>query len=334
MISKEEIAAADKEDMLGSISSLKSQVREGLKLAEGIKAIGEVDDIIVSGMGGSALPGEVLKSLLSDSKISVTVSREYRLPAWANRKTLVFAISYSGNTEESIESYRDALKKSCNLIVIAAGGKLIELAKKQNVPFIKVPKPFEGFQPRAAIGHLFFSMLGVLMNSKIVADYTPAIEGMIKALDADRYKENAMSLAEEIAGKIPIIYTSQRLAAAGYKWKIAFNENAKTHAFCNVYPEQNHNEINAFVNFKAQYHVIMLSDDDDHKQVKKRMKITKELYRKKGVNVTEIAVKGENPLSKLFSAILIGDLAAFYLAVKYNTDPTPVAMVEDLKKQI
>jgi glucose/mannose-6-phosphate isomerase len=334
MISKEEIADIDKEDMLGSIATLQKQVKEGLKLASDIRVLDEIDDIIVAGMGGSALPGEVLKSLLIDSKIRVTVSKDYKLPEWAGKKTLVFAVSYSGNTEESIASYRDAMKKSCQIVAMASGGKLEELAKKQKVSFIKLPHPFKGFQPRAGIGFMFFAILGVLMNSRIVPDMKNDIEKTEKALDAAKYRENAMDLAEQIEGKIPLIYTSEKLAGAGYKWKIAFNENAKTHAFFNVYPEQNHNEINAYENIDGKFQVIFLSNDTDHIQVKKRMKITKELYKKKGVDVTEIAIKGDSMLTKLFTAVMIGDLVAYYLAMKYKTDPTPVPMVEDLKKKL
>jgi glucose/mannose-6-phosphate isomerase len=138
MISEEEIKNIDKEDMLGSISTLQRQVNGGLKLASEIRVPEEVDDIIVAGMGGSALPGEVLKSLLIDSKIRITVCKDYKLPAWADKKTLVFVISYSGNTEETIASYRDALKKNCQVIAIASGGKLQQLARKQETPFIRV----------------------------------------------------------------------------------------------------------------------------------------------------------------------------------------------------
>lgn len=334
VITKDEIDAIDQEKMFDSIASLQKQVKEGLKLAENIRILEEVDDIIVSGMGGSCLHGEVLKSLLINTKTRVTLSKDYKLPEWANKRTLVFATSYSGNTEESIYSYRDAIKKGCIIVAMASGGKLAELAKNDGTTFIKLPKPFEGFQPRAGLGYLFFAMLGVLQNSRIVPDMTKDIDKTINALDVKRYNDKAMNLAENIADKVPIIYTSEKLAAAGYKWKIAFNENAKTHAFFNVYPEQNHNEINAYINIEAHYHIIMLSNDDDHPQIKKRMKITKALYKKKNVPVTEIAIKGDSMLTKIFSAMMIGDLVAYYVAIKYATDPTPVAMVEDLKKQI
>jgi len=334
VITKDEIDAIDQEKMYDSIASMHNQIKDGLKLAENIRILEEVDDIIIAGMGGSCLHGEILKSLFIDSKLRITLVKDYALPAWAGKRTLVFATSYSGNTEEALYCYRDATKKGCIIVAMASGGKLQQNAKKNETTFIKLPKPFEGFQPRAGIGYLFFAMLGVLQNSRIIPDMTKDIDKTIRALNPERYKEKAMELAEHIADKVPIIYTSAKLAAAGYKWKISFNENAKTHAFFNVYPEQNHNEINAYINLEAHYHVVFLSNDNDHPQIKKRMKITKALYQKKNVPVTEIAIKGDSMLTKIFSAIMIGDLVALFVAVKYATDPTPVAMVEDLKKDL
>jgi glucose/mannose-6-phosphate isomerase len=334
MLTKEEIQAVDKEGMLGSIATLHSQITGGLKISSGIRVPDEVDDIIVVGMGGSGLPGEILKSLFYGTKKKITVIKDYKIPEWAGKKTLVFAISYSGNTEETLNAYMEATRKNCVIVAISAGGKLEDIAKKKDTVFIKVPKPFPEFQPRAAIGYLFFAMLGVLQNSRLIPDMTQDIAKTERAMHVEKYQEKAEDLAEHLVGKIPIIYTSEKLAAAGYKWKIAFNENAKTHAFFNVYPEMNHNEINAYINIKGDYHIIMLSNDDDHAQVRKRMRITKELYMKMGIPVTEIAVKGYSLLTKLFSAIMIGDLAAYYLAIKYKTDPTPVHMVESLKKKL
>ncbi len=331
MAEKEDI---DKSDMHGSIAGLHKQVREGLRLADGIKILGDVDNIIISGMGGSALPGLVLQNVLADTKLKVHVSRDYKLPEWANNKTLVFAVSYSGNTEEAISSYQDARKKSCKVVVLASGGKLKEIAKKQKVEFIKVPHPFEGFQPRAGIGYMFFAILGVLINSHIVKGIDEDIEKTINALHSDEIDSQAQEIAEKLFEKIPIIYTSERLSSAGYKWKIAFNENSKTPAFCNVFPEMNHNEMNGYVNHQGPLFVIMISNDNDHSQVKKRMKITKELIKKQGIPVMELRMKGDSIMTKLFTAILLGDFTAYYLALKYEIDPTPVEMVEHLKKML
>ncbi len=334
MAKEEEANSVDKEDMRGSIAGLYKQVRDGLKLAEGVKVLGEFDDIIVAGMGGSGLPGRILHNVLIDTKTRVTTINDYKLPEWANTKTLVFAVSYSGNTEETISAYQFARKKGCRVVAIASGGKLKEIARKQDVTFIKMPHPFEQFQPRAGVGYMFFAILGVLINSHIVKGMKEDIEKTIKALMDSRIEGQAEEIAEKLVDKLPIIYTSERLAAAGYKWKIAFNENAKTPAFCNVFPEMNHNEMNGYVNHKGPLFVIMLSSDDDPVQVKKRMKITKELIKKQGIPVMELRMKGDSLMTKIFSAILLGDFTAYHLALKYEIDPTPVDMVEHLKKML
>lgn len=326
--------AIDRSDMHGSIASVHKQVHEGLKLAEGIKVIGEFDDIIITGMGGSALPGLVLQNVLIDSKVKIHINRDYSLPEWAGKRTLVFAISFSGNTEETLSSYQDARKKGCKTIAIASGGKLKEMASSHNTPFIKIPKPFEMFQPRAGIGYLFFSILAVLMNSHVIRGLDYDIDKTVKTLMNEKIDEEAQQIAEKLVDKVPVIYASERLSSAAYKWKIAFNENAKTPAFCNVFPELNHNEMNGYINHRGPLFVIMLSNDDDHPQVRKRMKITKELIKKQGVPVLELAMKGDSLMTKIFSAIMLGDFTAYYLALKYGTDPTPVQMVEDLKKML
>ncbi len=321
----------DKENMLEAIKSLKNQINKGLELGTGVKLKNKPQEIIIAGMGGSALPGEVLKSVFIDSDLKITISKDYQIPKWANQNTLVFAISYSGNTEETVSAFENAIKNNCEIVVIASGGKLEELAKENDTKLIKVPT---GLQPRAAIGYLFFILLKVLQENNLVPDLTKEIAETKTALDLEKHQVKAKEIAEKLIDKIPIIYTSENLAAVGYKWKISFNENAKAHAFCNVYPEMNHNEINAYVNIKGDFHVLILTNNTDHPQNQKRMQITKALYEKQGVPVTEIPIQGNSLLEKIFAGIMLGDLVAYFLAIKYKTDPTPVKMVEDLKNQL
>ncbi|MBU4283816.1 MAG: bifunctional phosphoglucose/phosphomannose isomerase, partial [Nanoarchaeota archaeon] len=134
--------------------------------------------------------------------------------------------------------------------------------------------------------------------------------------------------------KIPLIYASERMGVVAYRWKTQFNENAKIHAFCHVFPELNHTELGGYGNIKAGYHVIIIKDDDDYVKVKKRMDITKRLISEAGINVTELVIKGECFLTKLFSAMYLGDLTSYYLALKYGTDPTPLDVIEELKKEL
>jgi glucose/mannose-6-phosphate isomerase len=321
----------DKENMYSVLEKFPEQVKTGYKLGDKIEVKEEVDKIIITGMGGSALPGDFLKSYLYGYKLPIFVNKDYFLPEFINHNTLVFAISYSGNTEETINAYRNALRKGAKIITISSNGKLQQLGEKQAFAHIKIPS---GLQPRMAYGYQFFSMLKVLENSGLINNQSKEIEKVAELLKRSVYKEKAKELAEKLVNKILLIYSSERLSIIAYKWKIDFNESAKTHAFSNVFPEMNHNEINAFINIKGNYHVIIIKDENDYMRIRKRMDITKKLIKKRGIPVTEIALTGSSLLTKMFSASYIGDWTSYFLALKYNTDPTPVKMVDELKRSL
>ncbi|MBA3064609.1 bifunctional phosphoglucose/phosphomannose isomerase [Candidatus Woesearchaeota archaeon] len=320
----------DKSNMINVLESIPEQIAEAVKLAKDVKVTEPIKKIMVAGMGGSAVSGDILKAYLKD-KIDVTVNKDYFLPELAGKETLLFIVSYSGNTEETISTFRTAQRKNISMIVITTGGNLEELSKISKTPCIIIPR---GFQPRAALAYLFFPMLAVLYNSHFIDNPTEDIKKTIKALKNPKFKERAQDLAERLVEKVPLIYSSERMGVVAYRWKTQFNENAKIHAFCHVFPELNHNELVGYGNIKAGYHVIIIKDDEDYVKVKKRMDITKRLISEAGINVTEMVIKGECFLTKLFSAMYLGDLTSYYLALKYGTDPTPVDVIEKLKKEL
>ncbi len=328
---EKEIQAIDKENMLQVLKDFPLQVKKGWSLAGETKVAGNVDKIVVTGMGGSCLPGEILISYLHDFKIPVFLNKDYSLPSYIDANTLVFAISYSGNTEETINAIKEARKKNARIILMASGGKLKKIAEEQKLAFIEVPG---GLQPRFSYGYLFLVLLRVLQNSSLIEKQDAAVERTIETLRKDIFKERAEELAEKLIGKVPLIYSSDRMRAVSYKWKINFCENTKVLAFSNVFPEMNHNEINGFVNLKGDYHVIIIKDEEDHPRIQKRMDVFKELIKQRGVEVTEIGLSGPNRLAKILSAIYIGDWVSFFLAIKYKQDPTPVKMIEDFKKKM
>ena len=321
----------DPENMRQVLLDVPKQVTEASKLAKDVRITEPVDKIVITGMGGSALPGEILISYLKDTPIPIFINKGYFLPEFVDKKSLVFTISYSGNTEETINAFRIAARRDCQLIAISSGGKIQELAKQQNKFHIKVPS---GLQPRCAYAYQFFPILTVLQNSQLMENKSKEIEATIAALKRPLYEERAKQLAEKIKGKVPVIYSSDRLKAIVYKWKIDFNENTKTQAFYNIFPELNHNEMVGWTNIKGNFHIIIIKDENDYQRVKKRMEITKNLLKNQGIPITEIGLTGSSTLTKIFSAIYIGDWTSYYLALAYKTDPTPVHMVEDLKKQL
>ncbi len=328
---EKEIRSVDKENMLQVLKDFPMQVNKGWQLAEKVKITGKPEKIMVTGMGGSCLPGEILASYAERLSCPILLNRDYELPNYADPQTLVFVISYSGNTEETVSALKEAKRMHAQCVVIASGGKLKELAAEYKIAFVEVPS---GLQPRFAYGYLFLVILRILQNSGLIEDQQAAVEKTVETLRKDIFRQRAEELADQLVGKIPVIYTSDRMRAIAYKWKINFNENTKINAFYNVFPELNHNEMNGYVHVNGNYHVIIIKDENDHTRTQKRMNIFKELVKQRGVEVTEIGLSGPNRLAKLISAIYIGDWVSFYLAIKMKQDPTPVKMIEDFKKRM
>mgnify|MGYP006283649783 CR=1 FL=1 len=320
----------DESNMYKVLEDFPNQIREGYKLAENIDIQVPVESVVVAGMGGSALPGEIMKTYVDMDKPFHWI-RNYNLPKHVNKKTLVIVISYSGNTEEALSCFRQALRIGCPVIAISSGGKLAQFAEKQDVEYIKIPR---GIQPRSAYGYLFFSLLRILENSGYIEKQKDYVDKTIKMLNNNIYKDHAKKIVDKIIKKVPIIYCSEKNWSIAYKWKINFNENAKIHAFYNVFPELNHNEMLGFSHMFADYAVIIIRDEDDYFRIKKRMDITKKMIKQQDCNVVEVAIKGSCRLAKIFSAIYIGDWVSYFLALKYETDPTPVALIEEFKKQL
>jgi glucose/mannose-6-phosphate isomerase len=318
------------ESYLRTMLDLPRQIEEASELANNITIPGPFDNIVILGMGGSALPGEFLSSY-ADLPVPLIICKEYELPKVVRSKSLVFAISYSGNTEEIVLTFREARRRGAKLVAIASGGKIEEIATREGVPFVKVPS---GIQPRAALPYLFFPVLSVLHNAKILPFPEDAVKEMIVALRNPSYMDRAKALAEKLVDKIPLVYSSQKFKAVAYKWKINFNENSKTHAFYNVFPELNHNEMVGYTKLSGNYHTIILQDESDLPRVKERIKLTKNIIASKGIDTTIIEVTGNSHLARMFSALHLGDLTSYYLADLRNVDPEPVEVVEDFKKRL
>jgi len=318
----------DKENMLEVLEKFPIQCRDALSLAKGIKVSKEVSNIVVLGMGGSAIGGDLLKSCMSESDIPLFVNRNYDLPKYVNEDSLVFAVSYSGNTEETLSACEQAIGKKANVIAVTTGGRLSELCEK----VIKIPK---GYQPRAAVGYLFFPVLGVLYNSGIVNVKNADLNEMMDLLkDFKSYEEQAETLAKKIDQKIPIIYSSELMAPVAYRLKTQINENAKSPAFTHTFPEMNHNEINAFSFMdRRTYIAILLRDEQDHPRIRKRMDICKEIFEER-VDTEELHTKGKSLLARMFSTIYLGDFVSYYLAIRKRVDPTPVQIIENLKRAL
>lgn len=329
--------SADKSNLRQVILGFPKQFKKALEFSSGIKAEGEFNKIIVCGMGGSALPADVVKTYLESKNINlpIMICRTYCLPSLATKKSLILASSYSGNTEETLACYNEAKAQGFKIIGLARGGKLENLCLKDKTPFIKYPDDGKTFQPRYALGYAFTAILSILANHGLIPNVNKDVENLASKLTPEKFENQGKEIAEKLVGAIPIFYSSDKFGESVARIiKIKINENSKTQAFYNVFPELNHNEMVGFTNLQGKYHIIIFKDKDDHERIQKRIKITSEILKAQGLPVSVLEMRGETILEKMFSTILLGDWISYYLALALHQDPTPVKMVEDFKKKM
>jgi len=344
-IIKSDARKYDSHDMKKVLDSFSNQIKDAysMSLPEGITRLlkKRPNKIFICGMGGSSISGQILENYLKYMHIHLPVFnvQNYDLPPFTDASSLIVIASYSGNTEESISCYTQAMRNNLPTIILTSGGELQDLAKKDAVPCILIPK---GLQPRNAVAYLFFPMLKVLENSGIISNQKEYVDELIKLLKTQNLEDNAFAkdLAIKLIGKIIIIYSSETFSPVAYRWKCEFNENSKIASFFNIFPELDHNEINSYQNYlklKARFHMIFFNDPHDHKRVIKRIKITQGLIREMTANkipMTNVKITGKSILARMFKTIYLGELTSYYLSLKYKTDPTPVTIIEKLKKEM
>jgi len=302
-------------------------------------------NIVVLGMGGSAIGGDLLSDYLADElSIHIVVIRGYDIPRFVDENSLVFAVSYSGNTEETISALKKCLEAKARIIALTSGGKLAVLSQENNFPVIKVPA---GIQPRAAISYLFFPILKALERLGLIKERSSEIEETISILQdlsreycAKSPSENnlAKKVALSLYQHLPLVYGSEGLlGVVAMRWKTQINENGKWPCFWNVFPELDHNEIVGYEienNINRQVKIIYLQDKEGLLRVEQRREITRKIIQGKVAEFMVCPTKGKGKMARMFSLIFLGDLASYYLAILNQVDPSPVACIEDLKKKL
>jgi len=311
------------DSMREALLGFSKQFKYGLALAEGISAE-DAESCALVGMGGSALAGDLLNCWIPE--LGLQVQRNYSCPL-VDSTTLLFACSYSGNTEETLSAFKEAFDSGAQVVAIASGGRLEEEALGLGLPFVKLP---EGIQPRCATGYFFSAMTSILEESGFFSGRVDEVSDLHVSAD----EQTAKKMASKLKGVIPLVYSSDEWEAVARTCKIKFNENAKIPAFYNVFPELDHNEMVGFANPMAKFHALLLRDSEDHERVKKRMDATQGLLEKKGVKCSSFEMQGASRLEKMFSTLYFFDWVSFSLALAYGIDPEPVEMVEDLKRQL
>ncbi len=309
------------------------QFEEGLKLAGQtiIPDAANLQHVTFVGMGGSMHPAFLLRTYLENvqCKKQINIVRDYTIPAHISKKGFLIVISYSGNTAETVEAYKQAYREGFQMLVLTSGGKLQEMAEKNATPLIMLPK---GYQPRHSIYIMLGAVLQLMQNSGILEKHEELFQEAIRILKKDIFENMGKQIAEKIDTKTPLIYTTPKLGSVSQRWKICFNENSKMHAFYNELPELDHNELNAYESKLGNFHVIFLVDDDETRQHRQRVSATKQIIKDYGFTTTEILIKGPSYLSRMLSAMSIGDWTTYYCAQKLNIDPLKVETVEKLKK--
>jgi glucose/mannose-6-phosphate isomerase len=299
--------------------------------------------VIVAGMGGSAIGGDILRSLVQrHGTAPVAVNRGYRLPAHVNADTLVIAVSYSGETEETLSAWRDARQRGARRIAICSGGALAAEARADGAPAALVPG---GLAPRFALGYLFFTLLEIARRIGLVivpdADVTDAIAEMDARAaaygDLRDEKNEAIALAELLLGRLPVLYAPDGLECVLTRWRCQIEENAKMLAYANMLPEMNHNEIVGWEHnpdLLARIAAVFLHEPGESPRIAIRRAITRGLIEPLAASVTEIRPRHERLLPALMELISLGDWSSFYLAIGNGTDPYPIEKIHALKEAL
>jgi glucose/mannose-6-phosphate isomerase len=337
----------DPANMRGHLHGLPRQCRAAWNKAERFqlpKDYRNVDKVVVLGMGGSAIGGDLVRSLFSSKKKPIIfVNRDYDLPAFVDEKTLVIASSYSGNTEETLSAFSQALQKRCKKLVMTTGDRLKELAEDAGVPVFETD--YEG-QPRAALGYSFMPLIAFLQRLGLIEDKTAEVKAMIQDLDKllGELKETvptgsntAKQLAAKLDGKIAVIYGAGIVSEVAHRWKTQINENSKASAFYETFSELNHNAVVGYQfprELASNIYVVMLRSSSLHPRMLIRYQVTGELLKQSGISHETIDSQSKSELSQMMGLIYLGDWVSYYLAILNEIDPTPVKAIDYLKKRL
>lgn len=359
-------ASIDTCDMAGAITRLGEKLQaafaaatEALEWEHAQKthplAGGRTDQILVCGMGGSAIGGDVLTAALPGVPAPMLVHRGGPIPAWVGPRTLMIAISYSGGTEETLSGVEAAAERGCVPVCVTSGGELAHIASGRRWPLVSVEG---GLQPRAALGQLLGSAAAVLAKAGLdrvpegapagdempamadqVAEAAETLAGMAGDLGPAAPEDTnvAKGLARGLVGKLPFVYGAGVTVPAARRWKTQLNENAEVHAVVGELPEANHNEIVPWTgdsDRSSGAYVVALTDPKGDQFLQRRLQAALEELRAGGVGMQVVEAAGRSPLARACSALYVGDWTSYYLAILRGVDPTPVEAIQSLKRRL
>jgi glucose/mannose-6-phosphate isomerase len=335
----EVIKRIDASDMLGRVRDLPRQLAQARRVAAGVELEArhrDVDLVLVLGMGGSAIGAELVAAVAGDRlRVPLIVHRDYGLPAWAGERTLVIAASHSGDTVETLSGTAEARRRSLPLVVASTGGALGRQATSDGTPYLRYEAPG---QPRAAIGFGLGLIHELLARAELLSapdSLAPAVEGLEALLERNAPAvETDANLAKQLAwaifGRIPIVYGAGTMTAVAHRWKTQLNENAKAWAMFEPMPEANHNAIEGTFNpreLSDALYVVEVREREEPEHIAARYRVVEELLGERATNRSVYWAEGPSPLARALDAVAMGDRVSVYLAILYQTVPTPVTLL-------
>ncbi len=335
----------DSLDMFGATARFPEQVAEAVKVAEGVEGLppaDEVDNVLVLGMGGSGIAGDVLAAIGGPFvSVPIVVSKGYAPPSFVGPGTLCFAVSFSGNTEETLEAAQAAAAAGARMVVVTAGGELGALAPTWQAPQVALPEGIP--QPRAGLGALSVPLILLLEKIGLFPGASGWVDAAVEQLTVRRAALDAGDAAQKIArtidGTIPLIFGAGPLGSvAASRWKAQVNENAKAPAFTGTYPELCHNEVVGWGQHgdvtRQVFTLVELRHDEEHPQEQRRFELVRDLMAEVVHDVIEVRAVGEGPLAQLFDLTLMGDHVSLHMAAQAGIDPGPIPVLDDLKRAL
>jgi len=324
------------------IEGFTRQLSDALRLVQTLDLVrpgSDIRNVVITGMGGSGIAANLVESLtFGRIPIPVTVCKSYTIPQFVNPHTLFIACSYTGETEETIAALNKALLKRAECIVIASGGKLLDIAREYNLFYVQLPAGSDS--PRSMLGYNMIALLSVLYHTNLIgAAFIKETENAIEFLDRGKkgIESEAELVARKLRGKLPVIYCDSRLYAMALRFQQQLNENSKHIAHVNTFPEMNHNELVGWKfpeNLIPMLQVVYLYSDHDHERVEKRMEICRDIFEKKSNPIIDVVGEGASLLEQYYYLIHLTDWISYYLSKENGVEPDPLDSIDYLKEEL
>ncbi len=319
-----------KETLVESANNLPNYI-EDVSKNETARVLGEFDRIVISGVDNSVIAGLMLENYLSEigRRIPIFINESFEIPIWANSKTLMFIVSYSGSDLEAIKCYRASVGRGCKIVVISSDGKLKQMTQENNVSFIKLP---ENLDSRIGLFLSFISIVQTLRSNDFLKEEIDFMK-IARVLRKPSFNDNANLLAQKLISKLPVIYSSKRFSSVGFAWKRFFNVNSKIVSFYNTLPEAAYSDLEGYETSPDNVYTIFLRDNSENKHINKQIDSMKLLLKDK-VKVSELKISGDNYLTKLLSTIYFGLLVSIKLGELIENDIESHAKIDKVKKDL